>query len=190
MIKIEEKDRCCGCYACYNACPVNAISMVEDEKGFKYPKVDEKKCINCGLCEKVCPILNKTEKNNNDVKAFAMYNKNEEERMKSSSGGVFSLIAKAILSEDGVVFGASFNEENEVVHIEVNSVDDLDKIRRSKYVQSKIGDTYKRAKKYLESGKKVLFTGTPCQINGLYSFLQKDYENLYTQDIICHRSSF
>ena len=224
MIEIEEKDKCCGCYGCFNICPVNAISMKEDSYGFRYPVVDKEKCINCGMCEKVCPILNKPKRENinkdndfnldeginknivkintinktehnfnieNSIKenksvAFAAYNKNKDERIKSSSGGIFTLIAKAILNEGGLVYGASFDNDFSVKHVRIDKTQDIEKLRTSKYVQSLIGDTYKNAKKDLEEGKKVLFTGTPCQINGLYAYLQKNYDNLYTQDIICH----
>lgn len=185
MIDIKEKNKCCGCHGCMNICPKNAITMVEDEKGFKYPEIDSKKCIECNLCENVCPILNKT-KNDSEPVAYGAYNVDEEVRKSSSSGGIFTLLANYILENDGVIFGAAFESDFSVKHIEINNKSDLDKLRTSKYVQSSIEDTYKKARNYLNKGVKVLFTGTPCQIEGLYSFLRKDYENLYTQDIICH----
>lgn len=185
MIKIEEKNKCCGCYACSNICPKNAIEMIEDEKGFKYPKINENKCINCGLCEKVCPILKKN-KISNTPKAYACINKNENIRKNSSSGGIFTLIAEEIINMGGVVFGAQFDNDFNVIHSYTNNKEELYKYRGSKYAQSIIGDNYKIVKSFLEEGKYVLFTGTPCQVEGLYAFLQKDYDNLYTGDIICH----
>lgn len=186
MIEIKNKTKCCGCSACFNVCPTNAIEMAEDEYGFKYPVVNKEKCINCGLCEKKCPILNKKEKNNNTPKSYACYNKDENIREKSSSGGIFSLFAEYILDKGGVVFGAAFNSKNIVEHIYIDNREDLYKLRTSKYVQSTIGNTYKEVKKFLDNGRYVLFTGTPCQVNGLFSYLGKEYENLYTQDFICH----
>lgn len=162
--------------------------MVSDEEGFWYPQVDKEKCINCGLCEKVCPIIHKWEPDaSRTTTAIAAINTNEEIRLKSSSGGLFTLIAEKIIDQGGVVFGAAFSDDFKAVrHICVDNQAGLEKLRGSKYVQSKIGDTYKQAKEYLDSGRKVLFTGTPCQIGGLYSYLRKPYENLLTQDIICH----
>lgn len=185
MINIEEKNKCCGCHACFNICPKNAIEMIEDEKGFKYPQIDENECINCGLCEKVCPILNKR-KITNKPKSYACINKDEGIRKKSSSGGIFTLIAEEIINRGGVVFGAKFDNDFNVIHSYTNNKEELYKLRGSKYVQSIIGDNYKIVKSFLEEGKYVLFTGTPCQVEGLYAFLQKDYDNLYTEDIICH----
>lgn len=185
MIAIKNKIDCCGCHACFNICPKGAIDMKEDEYGFKYPTINEDKCIDCGLCEKVCPIINKT-KTNNKPKAYACINKNEDIRLKSSSGGIFTLIAEAILESRGVVFGVELDKNFNAVHSYVEKKEDLYKFRGSKYVQSAIGSTYKKAKEFLDEGRYVLFTGTPCQIEGLYSFLKKDYEKLYTQDIICH----
>ena len=185
MIEIKNKIDCCGCQACYNICPKNAIEMQEDEKGFKYPKIDKEKCINCGLCNKVCPVIN-NKSIKNEPKAYAAYCKNEEIRKNSSSGGIFTLIATQIIVEGGVVFGASFDESFNIKHIKIEEKEELQKLRGSKYVQSNIGETFKQAKKYLEDNRKVLFTGTPCQIEGLRNFLQKEYENLYLQDIICH----
>lgn len=188
MIEITSKERCSGCYACANACPKECIKMISDDEGFWYPQLDMKKCIDCGLCEKVCPIINKWEPEESRVtKAMAAINKIEEIRLKSSSGGMFTLIAELIIDQGGVVFGAAFSDDfKSVHHISVDNIDDLEKLRGSKYTQSRIGNTYKQAKECLESGRKVLFTGTPCQIGGLYSYLKKQYNNLYTQDIICH----
>lgn len=186
MIKIEEKYKCSGCHACYNICPKNAIKMKEDKYGFKYPEVDNSKCINCNLCKKVCPIINSKTKKEEVRTAYACYNKNEAVRKSSSSGGIFTLIATEIIKKQGVVFGAKFNKEFNVEHDYVEKVEDLYKFRGSKYVQSEIKDTYKKAKEFLERNRYVLFTGTPCQIEGIYSFLGKNYEKLYTQDIVCH----
>ena len=188
MIIVEEKSRCSGCHACANACPKNCIQMISDEEGFWYPQVDKEKCIDCGLCEKVCPIIHKWQPDDSrTTTAMAAINLNEEIRLKSSSGGIFTLIAEEIINQGGVVFGAAFADDFRLVHhICVENAANLEKLRGSKYVQSKIGDTYKQAKAFLDSGRKVLFTGTPCQIGGLYSYLRKPYVNLFTQDIICH----
>ena len=185
MIDIIEKKQCCGCSACYNICPKQAITMEEDEKGFKYPIVDKEKCIDCKLCKKVCPIIN-NKKVENEPKAYACINKNDEIRKESSSGGIFTLLAEEIINMKGFVFGAVFDENFNVIHKYVKNKEQLKELRGSKYLQSDIKETYKEAKIFLEQGKYVLFTGTPCQIEGLKSFLQRDYDKLYTQDIICH----
>ncbi len=188
MIEINNKSKCSGCQSCYNACPKHCIEMKSDEEGFLYPSIDTSACINCGKCEKVCPILNgKTESPSALQIGYAAYNKDDVIRFKSSSGGIFTLLAEYIIRHGGVVFGAAMTDDCKGVHhIIVESVDDLEKLRGSKYVQSSIEDTYKTAKQMLDLGKFVLFTGTPCQIGGLISYLGKEYENLYTQDIICH----
>lgn len=179
------KELCTGCHACYSTCPKNAISMQPDKEGFIHPVVDEQKCIHCGLCEKVCSVLH--EKVSEDgAEAYVCINKSEKQRSKSSSGGIFSAIARKVIQEGGIVFGAAFDEELQVRHKGVNSIEDLYGLMGSKYVQSTIGDSYKAAKKELEKGRWVLFSGTPCQIGGLKSFLGKEYETLITQDIICH----
>ena len=187
MIEIKEdnKNMCCACNACYSICPKRAITMIEDDKGFKYPVIDKSKCVNCGLCEKVCPILNNRQKNS-EPEVWAMYNTNLEERMNSSSGGIFTLIAKEIISRNGIVFGAMFDEDFNVYHSYIEDEKDIYKLQGSKYVQSNIGDSYKDVRKFLEEDRYVLFTGTSCQIEGLYEYLMKDYKKLYTQDIVCH----
>lgn len=185
MINIEKKTDCCGCHACFNICPKNAIEMKEDENGFKYPEINSQKCIDCGMCQRACPIISKTNVIN-EPKAYACMNKDEQIRLSSSSGGVFTLIAEAILELNGVVFGAQFDHDFNVIHDYADRKEELYKFRGSKYVQSSIGDTFKIVRKFLEQERYVLFTGTPCQVEGLYSFLQKDYKKLYTQDIICH----
>ena len=185
MIHIEEKSKCCGCNACVQRCPKHCIVMREDEEGFLYPVVDESSCINCGLCERVCPVLNQGEERK-PLKVYAAKNKDEEIRMQISSGGIFTLLAEQIIQEGGVVFGARFDENWEVIHDYTETIEGLAPFRGSKYVQSRIGDTYQQAESFLKQGRKVLFTGTPCQIAGLKLFLRKDYENLLTVDFVCH----
>lgn len=186
MQSILEKIKCSGCGACAAACPKNCINMKADEEGFLYPVINENDCINCGLCKKVCPVISGLKSRDNKPVAFAAINNDEKIRLESSSGGIFTLLAQKVLENGGVVFGAAFNNDFEVEHVAVNNVEDLDKLRGSKYTQSRIGNTYKKAKEYLDNGTQVLFTGTPCQISGLKSYLNKEYENLITQDLICH----
>lgn len=188
MIEIKDKTNCFGCHACANACPQNCISMVSDDEGFWYPQTDKAKCIDCNFCEIVCPVILRWQHDDSrSTTAMAAINLNKEIRLKSSSGGIFTLIAEQIINQGGVVFGAAFtNDFKSVRHICIDKIADLDKLRGSKYVQSKIGDSYRKAKVFLDNGRMVLFTGTPCQIGGLYSYLRKPYDNLITQDIICH----
>lgn len=176
---------CNGCHACYNICPVSSLSMEIDDEGFLYPKINKETCINCNLCNKVCPLTKDREVKSKKI-AYACYNKDENIRMKSSSGGIFTSISNKVLNENGVVFGAAFNETFEVTHIKVDKEEDLNILRGSKYVQSNINTTFKQVKKYLDEDRMVLFSGTPCQIGGLKSFLGKDYNKLLCIDLICH----
>ena len=130
MQEIVEKNKCCGCHACFDICPKDAISMKEDEKGFKYPYIDQDKCIDCGLCKKVCPVLNVKKEKKKDIKAYACYNKKLNERLESSSGGIFILLAKEILKRKGVVFGAAFDEQFNVKHIYVEKEKELKKLMK------------------------------------------------------------
>lgn len=185
MIKINDRSKCCGCSACVTICPKSCIRFDEDEQGFRYPIVDESLCINCGLCEKVCPCLNDlSEQQPSNVYAFI--NEDPKIRENSSSGGFFSIIANYVLEHNGVVFGARFNDKWEVVHDYFESSVQLDKFRRSKYSQSIIGNTFKDAQKFLKDGRLVLYTGTPCQIEGLKLYLRRDYDNLITVEVVCH----
>ena len=185
MIDITVKSQCCGCSACVNICPKGCIKMQSDAEGFAYPQVDKSLCINCGLCEKVCPILHSPTSIQKQT-AYAAKIKDEVLLAKSSSGGMFTALAQPVLEQGGVVFGAGFDKDWNVCHQYVETPADLDKLRRSKYVQSDIGQTFQQAKEFLEQGEKVFFTGTPCQIAGLKNYLGKEYENLLTADLICH----
>lgn len=182
---IASKMDCSGCCSCYNACPQHCIDMKCDEEGFRYPVIDLERCVNCGICKKVCPVIHEY-KGNSLGTAYACINTDENAHINSSSGGVFSLIAQYILKKSGVVFGAAFDSNLNVHHIEIKSENEIFKLQGSKYLQSNIGDAYKSVKEYLKQDIPVLFTGTPCQISGLKSYLGKDYDNLITQDIICH----
>ena len=185
MISITDKSMCCGCSACMQSCPKLCIKMCEDEEGFLYPKVDTAGCIDCGLCEKVCPYLNNSDGRKLKSVEVAI-NPDLNTRLASSSGGVFSLLAEHIIKKGGVVFGARFDSHWMVVHDYTDNLGGLAAFRGSKYVQSKIGSSYKDAKRILDEGRTVLFSGTPCQINALKRYLKKEYYTLYTIDIVCH----
>lgn len=182
---LANKDICTGCMACMNACAKNAISFEQDEEGFLQPVVDEEKCVECHLCERSCPEVQKDfHQNEGEADVYAGWNKTD--RCVSSSGGAFSTIARYVLSKDGVVYGATLDENLECKHIEVGDVEGLEKLRGSKYLQSSIGETFRTVKKNLVSDKFVLFTGTPCQVSGLLSYLGKEYSKLITIDLVCH----
>ena len=185
MIHITEPPNCCGCNACVQACPKHCIRMQEDSEGFLYPFVDRESCIDCGLCERVCPVINQN-KPKKPVVTLAAVNSDKSVRLASSSGGIFTLLAERTIDNGGVVFGAAFDENWDVKHICIDSKSELPKLRGSKYVQSIIGNCYKEAKTHLSAGKEVLFSGTPCQIAGLKKFLHKEYKNLKTVDVVCH----
>lgn len=185
MITIRDKKDCCGCHACVTACAKHCITMHEDSEGFLYPVVDKESCTDCGLCEKVCPVIHQ-DTPHDPLSSYIAINRNEEIRLRSSSGGIFTLLAEAVISEGGVVFGAQFDAAWNVVHAWTDTIEGLAAFRGSKYVQSRIGDTYREALEFLKQGRKVLFSGTPCQIAGLKKYLCKEYDNLLTVDFICH----
>lgn len=182
---IQEKRNCTGCHACANICPQACISMRGDDEGFLYPKVDYDRCIRCGKCIDVCPIFHEPERNDDPI-AFACINIDDDKRMRSSSGGIFTLLAEEVLACGGVVFGAAFDDSFVVRHRLVESIEDIPVLQGSKYVQSIIGDSFCQVKVYLDKDRMVLFSGTPCQIAGLKCFLEKDYEKLIAVDIVCH----
>lgn len=187
MVKLrKDKVECCGCAACVQACPKSCLSMKMDEEGFLYPIKDEQTCIDCGLCDKVCPLKKQLGKSQcKDV--YAVMNLDELERMASSSGGVFIKLAKEVIRQHGIVFGAVLDENCEAHHVAVSSERLLAPMLGSKYLQSRIGDVYKETLSYLKENRLVLFTGSPCQIKGLYAFLRNnEYDNLITMDFLCH----
>lgn len=186
MINIIDKEKCCGCSACESICPKQCISMEFDEEGFAYPKVNKDICINCGLCEKICPVIRNEYTKDVKVEAYVSYVNDYETRIKSSSGGLFSVFVEKILKDNGVVFGAAFDDKFLVHHIGITDIKDLVLFQGSKYLQSNIGDSYKKAKGFLDEGRKVLFSGTACQIAALKAFLGKEYTNLFTIDVLCH----
>lgn len=182
MIDVKN---CSGCTACVAACPQKCISMVADEDGFLYPDIDKGKCIGCDVCEKVCHMTTKYV-GYSGGKAYACINTNAEIREISSSGGIFTLLAEKIIALGGIVYGAAFDENLNVYHTAVEIKEDLYKLRGSKYLQSNMGTCYADVREQLNKDRYVLFSGTPCQISGLKSFLGKEYENLVLIDIICH----
>lgn len=187
MIELfTEKKHCCGCAACMNICPKKAITMKTDDDGFMYPQIDTKLCVKCGLCTKVCAFQKETVKGKEPIACFAAINKNEESLIESASGGVFAALASYIIQRGGVVYGCSYDDDMMPHHIGIDNIKDIKKLQGSKYVQSTIDFTFLQVKRDLMEGKKVLFTGTPCQVAGLKSFLGKGYDNLITADIICH----
>ena len=188
MNKIElcKYNVCTQCYACLSICPKGCISMVEAKDGFVVPKIDKNSCVECGVCMKACHRLNPIYTFQKPIHTYACWTKDIIDRERSSSGGAFSVIAKKVIKQGGVVFGASMCENLQVRHIGIERVEDIGKLQGSKYLQSYIGDTYRNVRYELDVGRKVLFTGTPCQVAGLLTFLRKTYDNLFTCDVVCH----
>ena len=188
-MELCSQELCTGCMACYNACNHNAIKLLADKEGFLRPQIDTNYCVNCGQCSSSCPIL--TEKNlcgRIPTSVYATWAQDKCTVLKSSSGGVFTLLANYVLKQHGVIFGAKFDEKTKsVIHVQIESLDQLYLLQGSKYVQSFVGKTYLSCRSHLKQGRKVLFVGTPCQIAGLLSYLKGKYiENLYTVDLVCH----
>lgn len=181
----KGKTSCCGCTACKSICPKHCISMKEDLEGFLHPIVDTSLCIDCEACIKVCPFHNPTEERKPES-VYAAINNDDEVRKESSSGGIFTMMAENVIKEGGVVFGAKYTDDWQVEIVPTETIVGLAAFRGSKYLQARMGDSMKLAKKYLQDGRKVLFSGTPCQIAGLKHYLRKDYENLLAVDFVCH----
>lgn len=195
MIEIADKRDCCGCGACEQICPKKCIKLKEDSEGFWYPETDAEECISCNMCDLACPIAIKhggdimaeSEWGGVQPAAYGGWHKNDDVRFDSSSGAAFTLVAEYVISEGGIVYGCMMNNNMEAVHVGIECMDELYRLRGSKYVQSKINTAYQEIKTHLQKGRKVLFVGTPCQAAGLYSFLgQSICENLYIIDFICH----
>lgn len=180
-----DYEKCTGCGACVQRCPKRCISWTQREFGFRYPQIDKDACVNCGLCEKVCPT-DKALEVPVEQKVYAAVHKDTEVLAKSTSGGAFTAIADAIFAQGGIVYGAAMLDDMQVKHIRTTGKDDFEGLRSSKYLQSDTGTTYQMVEQDLKQGKFVLYSGTPCQIDGLKNFLGKDYETLYTVDIVCH----
>lgn len=188
MHKIELCDiySCTQCYACVDACPKKCISMIESKDGFKIPSIDRNECVECGVCLKSCHRTTTFVEYKKPLKTLACWTKIKSDREKSSSGGAFSVLARKTLSEGGVVFGASMCEDLKVRHISIDDEKKIFLLQGSKYVQSFLGDVFIQTKRLLQNGRSVLFTGTPCQVGALLTYLKKKYDNLLTCDVVCH----
>ena len=180
----HKKEDCNGCGTCSLLCPVNAIEMIEDEEGFLYPQIDEEKCIKCNKCRKICS--NYPRKNAYQIKAYATKNKDEEKRKNSTSGGMFKILAEHVINKNGIVFGVRLNKNLVAIHDYAETIEECKKFSFSKYVRSDLNGAYEKVKKFLNQDRYVLFTGTPCQVQGLRNFLGKDSEKLILCEIICH----
>lgn len=185
MPQLAKSNLCTGCTACASVCPRDCITMMPDAGRFLHPVVDEESCIGCGLCEQACPVQSPGKLTHSPA-ALAVKSRDDASRMASTSGGIFVELARDILAKGGAVFGAAYNEHFRVVHICVEKEADLDRLRGAKYSQSDLSDSFRDVKRRLENGQQVLFSGTPCQVLGLRSFLRRDYENLLLVDLVCH----
>lgn len=183
---LADKTTCTGCTACANTCPSHAITMKPDENGFHFPVIDSAACIHCGACERTCPLLNYVPNSGARPRAYAAWSLDEQVRMQSSSGGVFTEIAKTILAKGGAIFGAAYGKYFEVFHRVAESLTELEPLRGAKYSESRLNETFSEVRVRLTKGQTVLFSGTPCQVGGLKAYLKKDYDNLLCVDFICH----
>lgn len=181
----ENKYQCCGCNACEMICGKNAITMIEDEDGFRFPQIDADQCVGCGICLKVCCIGNDV-KLQKPVTVYAACYKNKDISAKSASGGIFAALAKQVLSEGGIVFGSAYTKTFDVEVEPIERVEELPKLQGSKYVQSSMNDSYQKVRRELQTGREVLFCGVPCQVEALKRYLGRNYENLLLVDIVCH----
>lgn len=186
MIKIINKTECCGCTACANACPKDAIVMEPDFEGFLYPKVLTDKCVECGLCEKVCPVMNKPTKKDDYLQSVVLRTKSVPVLNNSTSGGFTTPLAEWVLGQGGVLCAATYDQDFKVVHAIIDTPDAIARTRGSKYVQSSLSDCFSRIKALLKQDRLVCFVGTTCQVAGLKAFLGKEYEKLLTVDLVCH----
>ena len=189
MIQITDQTKCTGCGACRNICPVSCITMTPDSEGFAYPVVDADRCTQCGQCVRVCPLIDpgdsiRPDRTESPI-VLAAWNKDNETRVLSTSGGIFSALATAVFNDSGYVSGAIYNDHRSVEHTLTNDPSRLAELRSSKYLQSDVGETYKEVKEALKKGARVLICGAPCQIAGLYNYLGKDYDNLITASFVC-----
>ncbi|MCI8482469.1 MAG: 4Fe-4S dicluster domain-containing protein [Clostridia bacterium] len=186
MKQICDKNKCTGCSSCLNICPKNCITMKEDEYGILMPNINEEECIDCKACKRICPENNNIEFKN-PIKVYAAWSLNDSTRKKSASGGIAYEMYKHIIKNNGVAVGTEFDENLNLVHKIATSMEEVDKFRGSKYVQSSIGTTFEQTKRFLKEGKRIIFIGTPCQINGLQNFMKnEDMDNIITVDLICH----
>lgn len=181
----KNKYQCCGCNACGMVCGKEAITMIEDEYGFRFPQIDTDKCVGCGSCLKVCCINNEAELRKPETVYAASY-KNKDISAKSASGGIFAALAKQILTEGGIVFGSAYTEQFDVEVVPIEKIEDLPRLQGSKYVQSSMNRSFLKIKRELQTGRMVLFCGVPCQIEALKRYLGRSYENLLLVDIVCH----
>lgn len=182
-----DKEKCTGCLSCQNVCPKSAIKSIIDEQGFWQMQIDKTKCINCNLCHKSCPVFFKPQTADFPATVYACWHKDEKCRQQAASGGLFTALMQNALNHDFSVCGATLTDDMQVKHIIINKAEEYSKLIGSKYVQSNINDTFRQIRTLLLKGGKILFSGTPCQVAGLYAFLKKRYENqLYTVDLLCH----
>ena len=181
----KNKNQCCGCNACEMVCGKKAITMIEDEYGFRFPQIDTDKCVGCGSCLKVCCINNEAELRKPETVYAASY-KNKDISAKSASGGIFAALAKQVLAKGGIVFGSAYTEQFDVEVVPIEKIEDLPKLQGSKYVQSSMNSSFLKIKSELQTGRTVLFCGVPCQVEALKRYLGRSYENLLLVDIVCH----
>ena len=182
---LVEKEKCCACRACVQICPKGAISVVYDKFGFERISIDEQSCVKCGACESVCPIINQ-KKNKDKRKCGSAYCVNQKVKYSGSSGGLFGLFARKIITENGVVYGAAFDEKLHLKTTRAETLDQLKKLYKSKYLLCDTTGAFKQIKTDLVDGKKVLYCSTPCQLNALKNYLKKNYENLLCIEFVCH----